>query len=93
MKGGTLFYRVIPADRDRGYVVLTAWAKPIVQASCYSNSSMTVPSRASLNRILEDIQSRSGADKLVDATDAGVIKKLAKLFGEDTPKVQIEENV
>lgn len=93
MKGSTLFYRVIPADRDRGYVLLTGWIKPVVYASCYTNSSMTVPSRVSLNAMLADIKKRSGAETLVDTTEAGIVKKLAKLFGEDTPKVQVEENV
>jgi hypothetical protein len=93
MKGGTLFYRIIPADRDRGYILLTGWAKPIVYASCYTNSSMTVPSRVSLNASLAEIQNRSGAEILVDTTEPGIVKRLAKLFGEDTPKVQAEENV
>ena len=93
MKGGTLFYRVIPADRDRGYILLTGWLKPVVYASCYTNSSMSAPSRISLNAMLADIKSRSSAENLVDTTDAGVVKRLVKLFGEDTPKVQTEENV
>jgi len=82
MKGGTLFYRVIPADRDRGYILLTAWSKPVVRISCYTNSSMSAPSRVSLNAILADLQARSGAETLIDTTEAGIVKKLAKLFGE-----------
>lgn len=82
MKGGTLFYRVIPADRDRGYVLLTAWSKPVVRVSCYTNSSLTYPTRASLNAMLSSVQSTSGAETLVDVTDPGIVKKLAKLFGE-----------
>lgn len=82
MKGGTLFYRVIPADRDRGYVLLTGWSKPLNRASSYTNSSLTAPSRVSLNALLAGIKATSGAETLVDTTDPGIVKKLAKLFGE-----------
>lgn len=82
MKGGTLFYRVIPADRDRGYVLLTAWSKPVVRVSCYTNSSLSYPTRESLNTLLASIKATSGAESLVDITDPGIVKKLAKLFGE-----------
>jgi hypothetical protein len=82
MKGGTLFYRVIPADRDRGYVLLTAWSKPVVRASCYTNSSLTYPTRASLNALLASIKVTSCAETLIDTTEPGIVKKLAKLFGE-----------
>jgi hypothetical protein len=92
MKGGTLFYRVIPADRDRGYVLLTGWAKPLNRASSYTNSSLTAPSRASLNALLASIKATSGADTLVDATEPGIVKRLAKLFGE-VPVVTPEETV
>lgn len=92
MKGGTLFYRIIPADRDRGYVLLTAWSKPVVRISSYTNSSMSSPSRASLNLMLTSIKATSGAETLVDTTEPGIVKKLAKLFGE-VPVVTPEATV
>jgi len=92
MKGSTLFYRIIPADRDRGYVLLTSWSKPVVRVSCYTNSSMSYPTRVSLNSLLAAIKATSGAETLVDVTEPGIVKKLAKLFGE-VPVVTPEETV
>jgi hypothetical protein len=92
MKGGTLFYRIIPADRDRGYILLTAWSKPVVRISCYTNSSLSYPTRASLNALLASIKATSGAESLSDTTETGIVKKLAKLFGE-VPVVTPEETV
>lgn len=82
MKGGVLFYRIISADRERDYVLLTAWSKPVVRTSCYTNSSMTAPSRVSLNAMLANLQATSGAESLVDTTEPAIVKRLAKLFGE-----------
>ena len=87
MKGGILYSRVIPADKDRGYVLLMSWEKPVVQRTCYVMSSMSAPSRASLDSMIEDAARRGGADKVVDVTESGIVKKLAKLFGEVPEKI------
>ena len=44
MKNGVLYSRVIPADMDRGYILLTSWSKQVVQRTCYSMSSRSAPS-------------------------------------------------
>ena len=90
MKGGTLFYRVIPADKDRGYALLTSWDKPVVQRTCYTMSSMTNPSRAAMDASLAETKRRGGAEHLVDTTELSIQKKLAKLFGEDDEPVKTD---
>lgn len=82
MKNGILYSRVIPADMDRGYILLTSWSKPVVQRTCYSMSSMSAPSRASLDASVDAVLRKSMASSVIDVTDAGVVKKLAKLFAE-----------
>ena len=89
MKGGTLFSRVIPADKDRGYVLLLSWEKPVVQRTCVQMSTMGDPTRASLNNLLDLAERRHGPSTIVDVTEAGIAKKLAKMFGEVVEKVKV----
>jgi hypothetical protein len=37
--------------------------------------------------MIADAAKRGGADKVVDVTESGIVKKLAKLFGEVPEKI------
>lgn len=80
-----LYARIIPADRDRGYVVLLSWEKPVVQRTCTQMTTMGTISRAEINRVIAEAAAYYKA-QVVDVTDPGLQKKLAKLFGEEPQK-------
>lgn len=82
MNGGTLFSRVIPADKDRGFVLLLSWEKPVVQRTCYSMSSMSAPSRAGLDALIAAAVARTNASKVIDVTAPAIVNRLARMFGE-----------
>ena len=87
MKGGTIFVRIVPADRDRGYVMLISWEKPVVQRTCIEVTSLGAISRATIDRVMAQALANHNAAKIVNVTDSGLLKKLAKMFGED-PSVE-----
>ena len=81
MKNGTIYSRIIPADKNRGYVFLLSWEKPVVQRTAVQVSSLSVPGRKSLERLLS-LGDQSIKANVVDTTAPGMMKKLEKLFGE-----------
>ena len=81
MKNGTIYSRIIPADKNRGYVFLLSWEKPVVQRTAVQVSSPSVPSRKSLDRLVAEAEQTFKAN-VVDTTAPGMMKKLEKLFGE-----------
>ena len=89
MKGGTLYARVIPADRDRGFNILFSWEKPVIQRTCQQMSSISAITRKSLEISLRQAQARYGVDQVVDVTEAAIKKRLEKMFQgqETTPPV------
>ena len=84
--GTPLYARVIPADKDRGYVLLLSWEKPVVQRTAIQLSTMGSPTRAELNGLLAAAEQRHKGVVVVDVTELSIQKKLAKLFGETAEK-------
>jgi hypothetical protein len=87
MKGGTLYARVIPADRDRGFNILFSWEKPVIQRTCQQMSSISAITRKSLEISLSQALERYGVDQVIDVTDAGIKKRLEKMFQEQSPVI------
>jgi len=86
MKGGTMYARIVPADRDRGYVMMVSWSKPVVQRTCQQQRTMSAITRKSIDDALEQFRIDYGVMEVQDLTDPGLKRKLAKLFGEEVPK-------
>ena len=82
--GGTLFYRVVPMDRGRGFMLITAWTKPVVQRNCEQLTTLSAITRVSLDKAVASAQALYNATAMVDVTDASVLGQLRKLFGETT---------
>jgi hypothetical protein len=82
MYNGTLFVRVVPQDRDRGYMLLSGFDSKIVQATCREYTTLSAPSREGLNAIIARMLAQSGAADVKDVTAPNIQKKLAVLFGE-----------
>jgi hypothetical protein len=82
MLASTLYVRVVPADKDRGYLLLAGYEPNIVQRTALTYMTLTAPTRESLNAAIERMRANNSAAVVKDVTDSSVAKKLAKLFGE-----------
>ena len=82
MKGGKLFARVVPQERDRGYMLLVSWEKPIVQRTAAQLITLGGITRASLDDAIAKAKLVHGAGEVEDVTPPGVKGTLRRLFGE-----------
>lgn len=82
MIASTLYVRVVPADKDRGYILLAGYDAAVVQRTALSYTSLTVPTRDSLNEAIARLAKNNSAAEIRDVTAPAIQKKLAKLFGE-----------
>lgn len=82
MLASTLFVRVVPADKDRGYVLLAGYESNLVQRTALSYTTLNAVTRASLNAAIESMRASHSAKEVKDVTAPNIAKKLAKMFGE-----------
>jgi len=82
MLASTLFVRVVPADKDRGFVLLAGYDAAVVQRTALQNTSLSGVTRESLNAAIERLRVANSAAEVRDVTAPAIKKKLAKLFGE-----------
>jgi hypothetical protein len=84
MYKSTLYIRVVPQDRDRDYVLLASFDPAVVQRTAAEYSTLTSPTRASLDAAVARLQQRYSAD-IKDVTAPAIAKQLARIFGELPP--------
>ena len=82
MKIQTLFIRVMPADKDRGYILLAGYDAQLVQTSCAYQSSLSDVSRKYLDESIARLQVKFDAVEVRDVTALQVQRKLQKMFDE-----------
>jgi hypothetical protein len=82
MIASTLFVRVVPQDKDRGYMLLAGFDSAVVQRTAAQYTTLSDPTRVSLDAAIKAMQTRFSAADVKDCTAPGIVKKLAKLFGE-----------
>lgn len=82
MIANTLFVRVVPQDKDRGYMLLAGFDSKIVQATCSQYTTLNAVTRESLNAAIQSMKDRYGAAEVKDCTAPALQRKLAKMFGE-----------
>lgn len=80
MIGGTLYYRVVAQDRQRGYMLLAAFGKPVVQRNCEQITTLSAITEASLAKTIASVKELYSAGNMVDVTDANVLGQLRRLF-------------
>lgn len=80
MVGGNLFYRIVAADRNRGYILLTSWGKPVIQRNCDSMHTLTGLTQKSLDKMLANVKEMYSAGSMTDVTDPTVAGQLRRLF-------------
>lgn len=82
MIASTLFVRVVPQDKDRGYMLLAGFDPKMVQSTCASYTTLSAMTRPSLDAAIERLRASYGAKEVKDATPDALKRKLAKMFGE-----------
>lgn len=82
MIAGTLFVRVVAQDKDRGYMLLAGFDASVVQRTAAQYTTLSSPTRQSLNDAIERMAKNYKTVDVRDVTAANIQKKLAKLFGE-----------
>ena len=82
MLANTLFVRVVPQDKDRGYMLLAGFDSAVIQRTAAQYITLGAPSRASLNAAIDVLRARYNAAEVKDVTASNIAKRLAKLFGE-----------
>lgn len=86
----TLFVRVVSQDKDRGYMLLVGYEPKLVQSNCMQYTTLQGITRANLNAAIERISNNFNAAEIKDVTDAGLKKRLAKMFGEAPESKEVE---
>ena len=77
-----MYIRIVPADRDRGYVLLVSWVKPVIQKTATQITTMGTPTRASLTAVIDAVTKSYKPREVIDVTPSGIHAQLRKLFGE-----------
>jgi len=85
-----IYIRVVPADKDRGYVLLVGFDSKVVQSTCASYTTLSGITRVVLDAAVDRMKKQYNASVVKDVTAPTLVRKLQKLFGEDlTPIVKI----
>jgi len=77
-----LYIRVVPQDKDRGYMLLGGFDNKIVQSTCSQYTTLSDLSRESLDEAIESMRIRYNASEVKDCTAPALQRKLKKMFGE-----------
>lgn len=85
MLASTLYVRVVPADKNRGYVLLAGYDSSVVQRTAIQYTTLGDPTRESLTAAIERLRASNSAKEVRDCTAPALQKKLARMFGE-TPE-------
>lgn len=78
----TMYIRIVPQDRQRGYMLLVSWVKPVVQKTAQQITTLSVLTRASLDEAIAAVTKSYKPASVVDVTPAGIHSQLRKMFGE-----------
>src|SRR3954470_23681772 len=88
MLASTLYVRVVPQDKGRGYMLLAGYDSSVVQRTALQYTTLTAVTRDSLNAAIERLRKDNSAKDVKDCTAPAIQKQLAKLFGEVPEKQQ-----
>jgi len=84
--GGTIYVRVVPQDRDNGYMLLVGYDNAVVQRTAITYSTISTITRAYLEATIQRVRDQYTNAEVKDVTAPGITKRLMKLFGETPEK-------
>ena len=90
MIASTLYTRVVPQDRGRGWILLVSWEKPVVQATCAQLLTMGAVTQKSMDELLLRVKLDHRASKMEDVTSGGIMRRLLKQF-KDEASAEVQE--
>jgi hypothetical protein len=88
MIAGTIYVRVVSADKNRGWVLLVGYDNKVVQRTAIQQVSLSAVTRTSLTASIERVRLSYSATTVTDVTEEGIKRKLAKEFGEEVKKTE-----
>lgn len=80
MYASTLYCRVVPQERGRGWMLLVSWEKPVVQRTCAQLITLSGVTQASLDAIKAKVMADYRVIKLDDVTPVGIANQLQREF-------------
>lgn len=80
MYASTLYCRVVPQERGRGWMLLVSWEKPVVQRTCTQLITLSGVTQASLDAIKAKVMVDYRVTKLDDVTPVSVANQLQREF-------------
>jgi len=80
MQVGTLFTRVIPQARNRGFMLIAGFDAALSQKTMVRYITLADVTSMALHKAEQEIAKMLGAEKTEDVTKPDVAKKLNKLF-------------
>jgi len=87
MQHQLIYVRVVPQDKDRGYMLLVGFDSKVVQSTCDQSTTLGGITRKFLDSTIERLATEYKATEVRDVTAPALQRKLQKLFGEHvTPK-------
>jgi hypothetical protein len=78
MISSTLYYRIVPQERGRGWMLLISWVKPVVQRTCLQLITLQGVTEKSLEERLNHIKNTYGASEVRDETPPAVLRSLIR---------------
>ena len=84
-----LYYRIVLADKNRGFVMLLSWDKPVVQRTAFQMSTLGTADEKNIQRVLDEVTRFYKVAGIVDCTEETMKKRLAKLYEPKDPVVDV----
>jgi len=84
-----LYYRIVAADKNRGFVMLLSWDKPVVQRTAFQMSTLGTADQKNIDRVLAEVTSFYKVAGIVDCTEDSMKKRLQKLYEPKEPEVDV----
>lgn len=78
----TIYIRVVPQDRDNGFMLLVGYDRAVVQRTAVQYSTISTMTRKYLDETIKRVQDQYSGAKLIDVTAPAITKRLLKIFGE-----------
>ena len=84
MQVGKLFIRVIPQNRNRGFMLVAGFDAAVNQTTMVRYVTLQGITQQVLDKGIKEITAMLGAEEVVDVTKEDVYKKLMRLFEQQT---------
>jgi len=78
MQVGTLFTRVIPQARNRGFMLIAGFEAALSQKTMVRYVTLSSLANEAISKAMEEVTAMLGAKEVQDVTKADVLKRIEK---------------